>query len=114
MTDEDPQTITPEQAKIEHEKWVRKMAPHELGDDHYWGDWPFNHEHDPPTHDIAWVHRCTNHGNMGPTLVLARIDVSSGNYHTLVSREPLHIEASILCVACKDHGFIRDSRWVKA
>lgn len=32
---------------------------------------------------------------------------------TLHSREPLHIEPSILC-ACGDHGWIRNGRWVPA
>lgn len=111
MSDDVPMTLPPEQEKIIHEQWVRSVCPTELGDDHYWGSWPWNHEADPPTHDIAWAHRCTNHGNLGPTLCIARIDVSSGKYHTLVSREPLHIEASILCRACGDHGFIREGRW---
>jgi hypothetical protein len=32
----------------------------------------------------------------------------------LVSREPLHIEPSVLCRACGDHGWIRDGKWVEA
>jgi hypothetical protein len=32
----------------------------------------------------------------------------------LVSWEPLHIEPSVLCRACGDHGYIRDGRWVAA
>jgi hypothetical protein len=31
---------------------------------------------------------------------------------TLVSRDPLHIEPSLLCQLCGDHGFIRDGAWV--
>ena len=33
---------------------------------------------------------------------------------TLHSTEPLHIEPSILCTICHDHGFIRDGKWVRA
>jgi hypothetical protein len=33
---------------------------------------------------------------------------------TLHSLDPLHIEPSVLCRACGDHGFIRDGRWVRA
>lgn len=33
---------------------------------------------------------------------------------TLVSLEPLHLEPSLLCRACGDHGFIRDGKWVPA
>lgn len=29
----------------------------------------------------------------------------------LVSREPLHVEPSVLCRACNDHGWIRNGRW---
>lgn len=32
----------------------------------------------------------------------------------LISREPLHIEPSVLCRACNDHGFIRGGRWMPA
>lgn len=32
----------------------------------------------------------------------------------LISREPLHIEPSVLCRACNDHGFIRGGRWEPA
>jgi hypothetical protein len=32
----------------------------------------------------------------------------------LVAVEPLHIEPSVLCTACGDHGFIRDGKWVPA
>lgn len=33
---------------------------------------------------------------------------------TLVSREPLHLEPSLLCRACGDHGWIRGGKWVPA
>jgi hypothetical protein len=29
----------------------------------------------------------------------------------LVSRDPLHIEPSVLCRSCGHHGFVRDGRW---
>jgi hypothetical protein len=32
----------------------------------------------------------------------------------VVSREPLHLEPSLLCRICGDHGFIRDGKWVRA
>ena len=32
----------------------------------------------------------------------------------LVSMEPLHVEPSILCHSCGDHGFIRDGKWIPA
>ena len=33
---------------------------------------------------------------------------------TLVSEEPFHLEPSLLCRLCGDHGFIREGRWVPA
>jgi hypothetical protein len=43
------------------------------------------------------------------------VDVTSGDYHTLVSEKPLHIEASLLCPqGCGAHGFIREGKWVAA
>jgi hypothetical protein len=32
----------------------------------------------------------------------------------VISENPLHLEPSLLCRACGDHGFIRNGRWVKA
>lgn len=32
----------------------------------------------------------------------------------VVSMEPLHLEPSLLCMNCGDHGFIREGKWVAA
>lgn len=32
----------------------------------------------------------------------------------VVSLDPLHVEPSVLCKTCGDHGFIRDGRWQPA
>ncbi len=46
---------------------------------------------------------------------LGWIDVTSGQKHRIVSRDPLTIEASIACAQhCGFHGFIRDGHWVAA
>jgi hypothetical protein len=34
--------------------------------------------------------------------------------HTLVNRDPLHMEPSLLWPCCGRHGFIRDGQWVSA
>jgi hypothetical protein len=40
---------------------------------------------------------------------------SAGQPHwQLVSEDPLHLEPSLLCRACGDHGFVRDGKWVPA
>lgn len=40
-----------------------------------------------------------------------RIAAPSLAKHTVVSRDPLHLEASILCLDCGTHGFVRDGHW---
>lgn len=36
-------------------------------------------------------------------------------YHwDLISEDPIHIEPSLLCRACGDHGFVRNGLWVAA
>lgn len=42
------------------------------------------------------------------------VDITSGKRHKLVSREPLTIQGSLLCVEFGTHGFIRDGKWVPA
>ncbi|KUN34842.1 hypothetical protein AQJ30_27630 [Streptomyces longwoodensis] len=34
--------------------------------------------------------------------------------HTLVSREPLHLEPSLLWQCCGTHGFVRGGEWIPA
>lgn len=35
-----------------------------------------------------------------------------GNGHTVVTRDPLTIVASILCPDCARHGYVANSKWV--
>lgn len=43
------------------------------------------------------------------------VDVMSGNCHKLISEDPLHLEASLLCPqGCGAHGFVREGQWVEA
>lgn len=44
----------------------------------------------------------------------ARVGWGKHGPHTLVSLDPLHVEASVLCQWCGLHGFIRDGKWVPA
>lgn len=92
----------------EHEEFVRRIAPNDAGSDHFWG-WS---QYDGM---MFWAHRCTHHGNSPePIMVLGTIDYSPTGGHELISREPVHIEPSILCSDCQDHGFLRDGRWEPA
>lgn len=91
-----------------HDDWLRERCPNDAGDGHWWG-WitaqgARGNAHDK---DIFWLHRCEGR------LVLGTIDVSTP-VHTLVCEEPLHVEPSILCSQCGDHGYLREGRWVKA
>jgi hypothetical protein len=36
------------------------------------------------------------------------------SHHQLVSRDPLHLEPSLLWQCCGTHGFVRDGRWIPA
>lgn len=41
--------------------------------------------------------------------------VAAGTYaHTLVAREPLHLEPSLLWKCCDLHGWVRDGQWTSA
>ena len=42
------------------------------------------------------------------------VDVTSGNFHRIVTRDPLTLEASLICEACGWHGFVQEGRWVPA
>lgn len=39
------------------------------------------------------------------------VSSSKSPHWELVSTEPLHLEPSLLCRRCNDHGFIRDGAW---
>lgn len=106
----------------EHEDWLREVCPIDLGDGVHRAGWQVLDEQLPegghaikgttehaPTRNLWWAHTCTNGRRQ-----LGHIDVTSGQRHTLVSPEPLHVEASVLCPECRDHGFIRAGRWVAA
>lgn len=86
----------------------------DLGDDHsavlrYVDDelWGLAYDHRKPDGTpcikASWVPFDIRHGE-------ARL---AGGW-TLHATEPLHVEPSILCRACGDHGFIREGRWQRA
>lgn len=87
----------------QHEEWLRERCPYDLGDGRAWG-WITNKP--SGRKDIFYLHRCIE-----GQLQLGTINTS---IHQLVSEDPLHIEPSILCTACGDHGFIRGGVWANA
>lgn len=83
-------------------EWWSAVTPHNAGSGHHWG-WTENG-------DLFWLHSCSAR----PGWSVGTIDLTSGTKHHLVSREPLTVEASVLCDACGDHGWFRDGKWVSA
>jgi hypothetical protein len=109
--------VTTEQES--HEAWIKRLCPVAIGDDHYIGHWPWTREGQESTDDIMWAHRCNVNGNR--LLMLARIDVTTGERHQIISGSldggDLTVRGgsgSILCVMCQDHGYITNGKWVKA
>ena len=91
-----------------HEQWLKERTPNDLGGDHRWG-WINSKDADGNLlgRNIFYVHRCKR------GLQLGTIDVTKP-VHQLVSEDPLHVEPSILCPECGDHGFIRNGAWESA
>lgn len=85
-------------------KWIKETFPYELREDIRWS-WIIENS-DPNKKNVFWWHLC----NEKPSNMW--IDVSSGQKHTLVSSNPLHIEPSILCPNCGLHGYVRNGVWV--
>lgn len=48
------------------------------------------------------------------TDAVAKIFPNAEHRWNVVAWEPLTLSPSLLCMACKDHGFIRDGVWVPA
>jgi hypothetical protein len=63
---------------------------------------------DTPPH---FRHRCRAKREHAPGGIHERISAPSLSKHTVVSREPLTIVASVLCVDCGMHGFVTDGEW---
>lgn len=59
------------------------------------------------TNPTLW-HWCTR------TSAGARWLAMGTGLHTVHSRDPWHLEASLLCPECGLHGWIRDGKWVPA
>lgn len=69
-------------------------------DELYYG-WPND---DPSDHPWFW-HWCTEYGKWR----------GAGTHgHDLISREPLHLEPSLLWVCCGMHGWLRENAWIPA
>lgn len=65
---------------------------------------------------VRFAHDCDRHVRLGVGARVIRCapELQIGHGHEVLSRDPLHIEASILCEDCGTHGWVRDGRWVTA
>jgi hypothetical protein len=65
-------------------------------------------------HPIFW-HRCAALADVPEERTVHGPWRAAGTgAHTLVSREPLHLEPSLLWNCCGLHGFVRDGTWIPA
>lgn len=92
---------------IGHEHWIRRTVwtpPDKRTNPPYVED-------DDPTepYGVIVVHRRPDDGKLCAGGVPWAEGVSPR--WTLVSEEPLHVEPSVLCLLCGDHGFIRGGTW---
>lgn len=88
---------------------------------------PIDDEHgiflvDPPVAptpgdtDPTFGHWCPRPGYHVETdePLFPRYVMAGTGLHTVHSRDPWHLEASLLCEDCGCHGWIREGRWVSA
>lgn len=79
-----------------------------LTDDIFYG-W-LEHETNP----MFW-HWCPTYAALPEEKTVTGGWIGAGtSAHTLVSREPLHLEPSLLWRCCGLHGFVRDGVWIPA
>ncbi|MGW5477692.1 hypothetical protein [Streptomyces sp. NPDC004008] len=77
---------------------------HQLTPDITYG-WPRNEDPSDNEPNPWFWHWCPTQG---------RWNGAATSNHTLVSREPLHLEPSLLWPCCGTHGFVRGGQWINA
>lgn len=78
---------------------------HQLGPDIAYGWLPAELTADPNDPNPWFWHWCSQQDRWMP---------QAAPEHTLVAREPLHMEPSLLWPCCGTHGFVRDGQWIPA
>lgn len=63
---------------------------------------------DAGTDQVVFSHICDRHER---GILRCAPALQIGNGHTIVTRDPLTIVASILCPDCGTHGFVTDGQW---
>jgi len=64
---------------------------------------------------LAWIwwHDCPAVGHISWGWIGNQGDGNKSG-HVIESTSPLTVRGSLVCTDCRDHGFIRDGRWVPA
>jgi hypothetical protein len=83
-----------------------------VGDDAAGHPYVVRHAQDDGEDVWRFSHVCTSPRSGRTFRVGPRLQIGHG--HEVLSTDPLHIEASILCTDCDTHGWVRDGRWVTA
>lgn len=85
----------------------------QLTSDVYYG-WPQKAKPGLDEKSPSFWHWCrTEAPGPGPVVKGRWVDAST-THHTLVTRNPLHLEPSLLWRCCGTHGFVRDGIWIPA
>ncbi len=97
--------------------WPDHASAWTVGSDHYvqWADhrgWTRD-ENGPVTRESARGLMEWHWDQAGGRWCGGFVSFTPGN-HTLICAEPLHIEPSVLCNRCPEHGWIREGRWIAA
>ncbi len=91
--------------------WWADLA--RLTDEIFYG-WPRNEDPVDDEPNPHFWHWCTAAAPGPGPAIEGRWMAASTTNHRLVSREPLHLEPSLLWRCCGTHGFVRDGVWIPA
>ncbi len=69
------------------------------------------HLEDGAPESLTWVHPCSVFGDEGDRIT---IKPARSDGWEVAQLEPLTLTPSLLCTACKFHGFITNGKWVPA
>ena len=92
------------------DEWVAERFPQKLDENHHFG---FISEEGRKVGLIEYHRKPDGEWCCGSIRWDAPTTSDSKRW-TLHSLEPLHVEPSLLCTICGDHGFIRDGKWIPA
>lgn len=86
------------------------LAHWNVGTDSNGCDLAIRHTQETDGEHWRFSHVCTSPRSGRTYRIAPQLQIGHG--HEVLSTEPLHIEASILCSDCGIHGWVREGRWV--